>query len=76
MTSGQISFFQADYARTALHETFHLGKQGGYSDEQMAGAAYSLAGNELSESALTGYARVTHFSRIFDAELNKHCPRP
>ena len=75
-TPRQTAFFQADYAYTALHETFHLGKQGGYSDEQMATAAYSLAGKLLPSTTQTGYGRATFFSDKFDKELMKHCPKP
>src|ERR1700741_1378598 len=34
---------QGRYAYAALHETFHLARQGGYDDEQMARTACSLA---------------------------------
>jgi YD repeat-containing protein len=72
-----IARSQAVYAYKSLHETFHLGKQGGYSDEQMATAAYSLARKELDKRPdLKGFTRASHFSRIFDQELKKHCPYP
>lgn len=54
MTARRIAEFQADYAWTALHETFHLAMQGGYRDEDMAAAAYSLAGKALPKTSLTG----------------------
>lgn len=37
-TATQKALFQALYAFTALHETFHLGKRGGYTDDQIATA--------------------------------------
>ena len=76
MSARRIAEFQADYAWTALHETFHLGKQGKYDDEQLAAAAYSLAGKELPTTSQTGYGRATFFSDKFDKELMKHCPKP
>lgn len=77
-TPRQTAFFQASYAWKALHETFHLGKQGGYDDEQMAAAAYSYAGKSLPSAPanLTGFSRASFFSSTFDNELKKHCPRP
>ena len=71
-----LPFFQADYAWTALHETLHLGKRGGYSDEQLAIAAYSLAGKPEPLYGGTGYNRVTHFSDLLDGQLKLHCPKP
>ena len=77
-TAKQFAEYQADYAYTALHETFHLGKQGGYTDEQMADAAYSLAGKQLPQPPKgkdEGYSRATFYSGLFDEELMKHCPK-
>ena len=39
----QAAAAQARYAYKALHETLHLARQGGYSDEELARAACSLA---------------------------------
>lgn len=77
-TSKQVSFFQGMYTYKALHETFHLGTQGGYDDFQMASAAYSLAQKQLPTAPrnLTGLALAAYFSRKFDEELKKHCPYP
>ena len=75
MSAQMIAELQADYAWTALHETFHLGRQGGYSDEQMAAAAYALAGLTLPTTSLTGDARTFFYSDKFDAQLMKHCPK-
>jgi hypothetical protein len=75
MSARRIAEFQADYAWTALHETFHLGKQGGYSDEQMAAAAYVLARMKLPETKRQGLERVLFYSAVFDDEFKKHCPK-
>jgi hypothetical protein len=75
MSAQVLAEFQADYAWTSLHETFHLGKQGGYDDEQLAAAAYALAGMALPETDLTGQARAFFYSEKFDTELMKHCPK-
>ena len=75
MSAQRIDEFQADYAWTALHETFHLGKQGSYDDEQMAAAAYALAGMTLPTTSLTGLDRAYFYTGKFDNELMKHCPK-
>ena len=75
MSAQRIAEFQADYAWTALHETFHLGKQAGYRDEELAAAAYALAGMILPKTSLTGVARAYFYSDKFDDELMKHCPK-
>jgi len=75
MSATRIAEFQDDYAWTALHETFHLGKQGGYSDEQMAAAAYALAGVTLPSTERKGVDREMFYSDKFDYELLKHCPK-
>ena len=71
----RVAEFQADYAWTALHETFHLARQGGYSDEEMAAAAYALAGLTLPTTTRTGLDRAYFYSNMFDAQLMKHCPK-
>jgi hypothetical protein len=73
-----IVFYQAIYAYKAVHETFHLASQNGYSDEQMARAAYSLAGKKMEPvpANITGLARLSIFSSRFDDELKKHCAYP
>jgi hypothetical protein len=63
---------QASYAYRALHETFHLARQGGYTDEQMARAAYSLAGLEPPSFAP---GDILRWSGRFDDFLGQHCPR-
>jgi YD repeat-containing protein len=82
-TPAQTALFQALYAFTALHETFHLGKRGGYTDEQVATAAFGLDGIEMPTntnggpvSSLEGYARATFFSDKFDEALKRHCGYP
>jgi hypothetical protein len=67
-----IATGQASYAYRALHETFHLARQGGYTDEQMAKAAYSLAGEQPPTFASTD---VLNWSQRFDYYLGLHCPR-
>lgn len=71
-TAKVIAVAQASYAYRALHETFHLARQGGYSDEQMARAGYSLAGKEPPNLAPTD---ILSWSGRFDDFLGKHCPR-
>jgi hypothetical protein len=63
---------QGRYAYTALHETFHLARQGGYSDEQMARTACSLA-----DVPPPNYSHddVFSWSGRFDDFLKEHCPR-
>jgi len=75
MSTQRTAEFQEDYAWTALHETFHLGTQGGYDDEQMAAAAYALAGMTLPTTSLTGVDRAFFYTGKFDRELMKHCPK-
>jgi YD repeat-containing protein len=67
----EISWAQARYAYTALHETFHLARQGGYTDEQMTRAAYSLAGKDPPNYDRDG---VLSWSGSFDDFLAQHCP--
>jgi YD repeat-containing protein len=74
-TAKDIAYYQADYAWTALHETLHLGKRGGYTDEELAKAAYSFAG--LAKPIWNGKGdKVSYFSDLLDQELKKHCPKP
>lgn len=85
-TAAETALFQALYAWTALHETFHLGKRGGYSDEQVARVMAELDGTELPTrtqdgtliSSLTTYdwKRVTAFSSSLDRALQRHCAYP
>lgn len=63
---------QAGYAYRALHETFHLARQGGYTDEQMAKAGYSLAGLQPPTYPANDILR---WSGRFDDFLGQHCPR-
>ena len=71
-TAKFVASAQTGYAYRALHETFHLARQGGYTDEQMAKAAYSLAGQQ---APTYGPADVLRWSGRFDDFLGKHCPR-
>lgn len=71
-TAREIADARARYAYTAVHETFHLARQGGYDDYQMAVAAYSLANlpvptNIPRENYLTWSGRFDYF-------LGQHCP--
>jgi hypothetical protein len=78
-TEKHVAFYQGIYAYKAVHETFHLAKQGGYDDEQMATAAYSLAGKKMEAvpAGITGpLGRASIFSSRFDDELKKHRPYP
>lgn len=71
-TATYVKSSQANYAYKALHETFHLARQGGYTDEQMARAACSLAGKE---EPTFGTAEIFRWSGCFDDHLGKHCPK-
>ena len=63
------------YARAGIHEPFHLARQGGYSDEQMARTAYALAGKALPNVKRTGDLTEAYtWSGLWDRELQKHCP--
>jgi hypothetical protein len=70
-TAREVADAQARYAYAALHETFHKASQGGYSDEEMARAAYSLA-----HLKAPNYAKddVLKWSQAFDHFLGQHCP--
>jgi len=63
---------QASYAYKALHETFHLARQGGYTDEQMARAACKLA-NVPAPNFMPN--QIAAWSSTFDLHLGAHCPR-
>jgi hypothetical protein len=63
---------EASYAYKALHETFHLACQGGYSDEQMARAACTLANVPPPNFAPN---QIAAWSSTFDLHLGAHCPR-
>ena len=67
-----IAIGQASYAYKALHETFHLARQGGYSDEQMAKAACTLA--NMPPPNYTP-VQIAAWSSTFDLHLGAHCPR-
>jgi hypothetical protein len=71
-TANVIATGQASYAYRALHETFHLARQGGYTDEQMARAAYSLARMPAPDY---NKGDVLKWSGRFDDFLGQHCPR-
>ena len=77
-TAEETAFYQAIYTYKAVHETSHLGKQGHYDDEQLAAAAFSLAGKVMPPvpANITGLARASIFSSRFDDELKKHCTYP
>ena len=70
-TAQEAAWAQSRYAYTGLHETFHLASQGGYSDEEMARAAYSLAGKQAPNY---GKNDVLNWSARFDDFLGQHCP--
>ncbi len=53
----------------------HLGKQGWYSDENLATAAYSLEDLKLPTTNRTGVDRELFYSPLFDNQLLKHCPK-
>jgi RHS repeat-associated protein len=76
-SAANVAYAQGYYAYGGLHETFHLARQGGYDDELMATAAFSLAGKKLPTppANLDGYGRAAFFSALFDDELLKHCPK-
>lgn len=71
-TATYVVSAQASYAYRALHETFHLARQGGYTDEQMARAACSLAGKP---EPTFSPAEIFRWSGCFDDYLGKHCPK-
>ena len=71
-TAKVIAAAQASYAYRALHETFHLARRYGYTDEQMARAGYSIAGKVPPNYAPTD---ILNWSARFDDFLGKHCPK-
>ena len=71
-TASFIAMAEPSYAYRALHETFHLARQGGYSDREMALAGCSLAGKEPPNYP---EADILPWSQKFDEFLVKHCPR-
>ena len=71
-TAKVIADANASYAYRAIHETFHLARQGGYSDEQMARAAYSLA-NRVPPTYSPN--EIFMWSGRFDDFLGLHCPK-
>jgi hypothetical protein len=63
------------YAGAGIHEPFHLARQGGYSDEQMARTAYALAGKALPSVQRTGGLTEAYaWSSLWDTPLQKNCP--
>ena len=62
---------QRRYAYRALHETLHLARQGGYTDEQLARAACSL--DNVPPPNFSS-ADILSWSARFDKSLGKHCP--
>ena len=83
-TPEQIALFQALYAFTALHETFHIGKRGWYTDEQVATTMREVEGLPIPTTGIHGtpvssmdqYTRVTFFSDMLDQALKRHCGYP
>lgn len=77
-SEAQMEFWQKMYAFKFIHEITHLGKAGGYSDEQMARAAHSYAKTQVPEpsASLNLWQRTTSFSNAYSNELEKHCKRP
>lgn len=85
-TAAQTTLLQALYAWAALHETLHLGKRGGYTDEQVATVMAEVDGMEpptrlhdgtlLSSLASNDWRRVTVFSSSLDSALQRHCAYP
>ena len=72
VSPAETASVQGRYAYTALHETFHLARQGGYNDQQMARTACFLAGVPPPEYSDLD---VFSWSRRFDDFLKQHCPR-
>jgi hypothetical protein len=62
---------QGRYAYRALHETLHLARQGGYTDEQLARAACSLANVPPPNYSPTD---IFMWSGRFDDLLQQHFP--
>ncbi len=86
-TAAQTAVYQALYAFAALHETFHLGKRGGYTDEQVARIMMGFDGVEvpdklrsdgtlLSSLPTTDFRRIALFSNEVDQALKRHCGYP
>lgn len=72
-SSRTIAKAEAYYAKVALHETFHLAARGGYTDKQMALAAFELT----KASGLPGSdeeAGLYGYSEYWDDRLSEHCP--
>ena len=62
---------QRRYAYRAVHETLHLARQGGYSDEELARAACSLANVPVPNFNPTD---IQMWSARFDDLLKQHFP--
>lgn len=63
------------YAGAGIHEPFHLARQGGYSDKQMAQTAYALANETLPKVPETGGVTEAYkWSQLFDTRLQAKCP--
>jgi len=70
-TPREIADAQNRYAYRAIHETFHLARQAGYNDYQLAVAAYSLENMDLPEDVPQD--DVLTWSNRFDNFLKQHC---
>lgn len=63
------------YAGAGIHEPFHLARQGGYSDEQMARTAFALANEAVPSVPKTGdLTEAYNWSQLFDRKLQDKCP--
>jgi hypothetical protein len=71
MVTGIIGLFKSISFEIGPEEI----KQGGYTDEQLADAAYELAGEKLPGTEKTGLDRAFFYSNLFDGQLIKHCPK-
>ncbi|HKG60835.1 MAG TPA: DUF4214 domain-containing protein [Pyrinomonadaceae bacterium] len=67
----EIADAQNRYTYVAVHETFHLAKQGGYTDYQLAAAAYSLAKMDVPQEIDND--NILTWSDRFDYFLKQHC---
>ncbi len=68
----QIDSANRNYIYGALHETLHLAGKGWLLDNQLAEAAYSIAGKKLPDIPKDDFKA---WSTAFDNELMKHCPK-
>ena len=70
-TPAEAAAAQGRYAYRALHETLHLARQGGYTDEELARAACFLANVPPPEYSPT---QILAWSERFDFLLQQHFP--